>query len=295
MLPLPNCPFCHHRNPLGAKFCNECGSPLHLAPCEVCGAVNNLTDTHCWQCDGALRPPKPPVQGDDFERDPGTSGPALAEPEHPFTASERDYGPLEQKLTPPEFPVPALDQAPKADDPQPRRVERTSRDSSIPESKSLFVQAEDAPRKRRHGLIAAAFVLAVASAIAVGAYLHLRDGRSPETVASPASPSGTRADASAEPRAAPEVAAVPATTLAPTARPEPEDRDAPMEPPVASDADRAPAPTARPESEDRDAPVGPPVASDADKARAAAPAQNCPPPVEAMALCEWLVHPGEQR
>src|SRR5215471_9532148 len=31
------CRFCDHYNPAGAKFCNDCGSPLHLKPCEQCG------------------------------------------------------------------------------------------------------------------------------------------------------------------------------------------------------------------------------------------------------------------
>jgi len=262
MLPPPECTFCHHRNPPGAKFCNECGSPLHLAPCEVCGAINNLTDTHCWQCDGALRPPKPLMRDEDFERDPGTSAPEL---EQPLTASEQDYGKLERKLAARELTAPGLDKAPNADDPRPRRLEQASRDSNIPEPRSLFVQADGAPRSRWHGLMAAVFVVAVGSAIAVGAYLHVRDATPPEPIASRASPSGTRAEASTEPRVAPDVAAVPPVMPAPTTRPEPEDRDRPMEPPVASDTDKAPA---------------------------AAP--SCPPPVEAMALCEWLVHPSRQ-
>lgn len=31
-MPPPNCPFCDHSNPDGARFCNECGLPLHLQP-----------------------------------------------------------------------------------------------------------------------------------------------------------------------------------------------------------------------------------------------------------------------
>lgn len=48
-----DCPFCGHANPEGAKFCNECGSPLHLAPCKECDAVNHVNDTVCYRC-GAL-------------------------------------------------------------------------------------------------------------------------------------------------------------------------------------------------------------------------------------------------
>jgi hypothetical protein len=249
MLPPPDCPFCNHRNPPGAKFCNECGSPLHLAPCEICGAVNNLTDTHCWQCDAALR-------------DPGISAPRPAELKQP-SAAEQDEE-LAQKLAAVGLTPPELDQVPETNRPRTRRVEGVSRHSSIPEPTSLFVQADDAPRSRWHGLMTTVLVAAVGSAIAIGAYVHLHGGTSLETIdPSPASAPDARADAPEEPR--PHVAAVPADT---------------------------PAPTARPESEDRDAPAGPSVAGDAERASAAAP--SCPPAVEAMALCERLAHPGRQ-
>ena len=44
------CPFCDHRNPVGAKFCNDCGSPLHLKPCNQCDAVNHQAATNCYKC-----------------------------------------------------------------------------------------------------------------------------------------------------------------------------------------------------------------------------------------------------
>jgi hypothetical protein len=44
------CPFCDHHNPVGAKFCNDCGSPLHLKPCNQCDAVNHQAATNCHQC-----------------------------------------------------------------------------------------------------------------------------------------------------------------------------------------------------------------------------------------------------
>jgi len=53
MLP-SDCPFCHHKNPAGAKFCNECGSPLNLAPCKRCGAINNMMDAECQRCGAIL-------------------------------------------------------------------------------------------------------------------------------------------------------------------------------------------------------------------------------------------------
>jgi ribosomal protein L40E len=44
------CPFCDHRNSAGAKFCSDCGSPLHLKPCNQCDAVNSRAATNCYKC-----------------------------------------------------------------------------------------------------------------------------------------------------------------------------------------------------------------------------------------------------
>ena len=44
------CPFCDHHNPVGAKFCNDCGSPLDLKPCNQCDAVNHQAATNCYKC-----------------------------------------------------------------------------------------------------------------------------------------------------------------------------------------------------------------------------------------------------
>jgi hypothetical protein len=46
----PQCPFCDHANPASAKFCNDCGSPLHLRPCKQCEAINNQAATNCYKC-----------------------------------------------------------------------------------------------------------------------------------------------------------------------------------------------------------------------------------------------------
>ncbi len=53
----PQCPFCAHTNPADAKFCNECGAPLHLRPCNQCEAVNNQVDENCYKCGMALSMP----------------------------------------------------------------------------------------------------------------------------------------------------------------------------------------------------------------------------------------------
>src|SRR5690348_15099002 len=47
------CAFCDHRNPAGARFCNDCGSPLHLKPCKRCDAVNDEAATTCCRCGAA--------------------------------------------------------------------------------------------------------------------------------------------------------------------------------------------------------------------------------------------------
>jgi hypothetical protein len=107
-------------------------------------------------------------------------------------------------------------------------------------------------------------VVAAGAAIAFAAYLHQRDRMSPGAIA-PATPSATPADAR---DIEPDAPAALATTQASTTRPEPEDREVPIEPPGANDTDKAPA---------------------------AATAVICPPPVEAMALCEWLAQPDEPR
>jgi hypothetical protein len=47
------CLFCDHVNPVGAKFCNDCGSPLHLKPCKQCEAINDHAAQNCYRCGAA--------------------------------------------------------------------------------------------------------------------------------------------------------------------------------------------------------------------------------------------------
>lgn len=44
------CSFCNHENPEDAKFCNACGSSMHLQLCKHCGAIDNLSATACYKC-----------------------------------------------------------------------------------------------------------------------------------------------------------------------------------------------------------------------------------------------------
>ncbi len=291
-MPPPDCPFCEHQNPASAKFCNECGSPLHLTPCGDCGAVNGVADTHCWRCGGLLVPldsPVPVARGD--ERRPAVPEQLPIEllPPQPLPTEED----LEQELVALEQEVQALERAPgsaearpasgeqaprgagapglKGADPRPRRVEPAFRSSNIPAPSSLFVRAEDAPRGRWRRVVVAAFVVVLGSAIAVGAYLQDRDGRSPDTAASVTPPSEIRAEPATAPRPAADVAEAPVAAPARELPPGLKALEAPIERRVASDTGEAPAVPA-----------------------AAAPEPRCPPAVEAMALCEWFARANRQ-
>ena len=67
-----HCAQCQQANPLGAKFCNECGAPLPR-PCQACGQVNPPQAKFCNECGTSLsgdvtgtsptRPASPPAPG----------------------------------------------------------------------------------------------------------------------------------------------------------------------------------------------------------------------------------------
>lgn len=46
------CSFCQHENIPGARFCAECGSPLHLRVCPnpQCGKVSDVNASRCEHC-----------------------------------------------------------------------------------------------------------------------------------------------------------------------------------------------------------------------------------------------------
>src|SRR5437867_551070 len=48
------CPFCLEKNAAGAKFCSNCGSPLHLRICSKCQAINDKTARSCTECGSPL-------------------------------------------------------------------------------------------------------------------------------------------------------------------------------------------------------------------------------------------------
>jgi hypothetical protein len=44
------CSFCQHDNTPGARFCADCGSPLHLQVCASCGKVSDVSAKACEFC-----------------------------------------------------------------------------------------------------------------------------------------------------------------------------------------------------------------------------------------------------
>ncbi len=48
------CLFCSYSNLASAKFCNDCGSPLHLKPCSQCEAINDRAAEKCYMCGAEL-------------------------------------------------------------------------------------------------------------------------------------------------------------------------------------------------------------------------------------------------
>lgn len=62
------CLSCDHDNLLGAKFCQECGSPLNLKLCKQCEAINENAAVSCHSCGtpfpaAPLHRPPPPTPG----------------------------------------------------------------------------------------------------------------------------------------------------------------------------------------------------------------------------------------
>jgi hypothetical protein len=48
------CLFCDQGNPGGAKFCNDCGTPLHFKPCPQCDGINGRFAEACYRCGAAF-------------------------------------------------------------------------------------------------------------------------------------------------------------------------------------------------------------------------------------------------
>jgi hypothetical protein len=48
------CPYCTFRNERGARFCADCGAPLHLKPCAKCSKVDDVMVRQCLGCGTAF-------------------------------------------------------------------------------------------------------------------------------------------------------------------------------------------------------------------------------------------------
>lgn len=60
----PKCPSCGNVNPMGAKFCLECGQKLEQGvACPACGHLNPLGAKFCLECGTRLASPKCPSCG----------------------------------------------------------------------------------------------------------------------------------------------------------------------------------------------------------------------------------------
>ena len=103
MLP-SDCPFCDHKNRAGAKFCNECGSPLNLAPCKRCGAINNLMDPECQRCGAPLLRPRAPAEPAEAEVEFARSDGASRTLEQDLALIERGLRELGQARGSPTLP-----------------------------------------------------------------------------------------------------------------------------------------------------------------------------------------------
>ena len=282
MLPT-RCPFCANRNPQGARFCNECGSPLHLAPCANCEAVNDVEARACHRCGVAL----------DRERDAelvGAGGVERAEGVDVLAAASRANVPtalsswLDEVGAPRRTPSRPPPVAPAAPEPPSFGDEPSfSIDSDV--------DAQDSPRAlarpRNHRIVAAlALVLVIAGAGA--GYLALRqagylagtplDFRGTPDAPPPALPSDASAPGAA-PATQPET--TPAARDAPASTNElPESAAAPIPDPstaaTAAPPTDAPAATdsaagARPPPVTAEEPRGDPAAADPAMRRPALP------------------------
>jgi hypothetical protein len=113
------CCFCSHANPVGAKFCNECGSPMNMRPCAHCDAVTPRGAGECHACHA-------PLEGVAYGmRELATpTERIMADADAMLAALKRD---LEMAARPPAQEVAALPEAPTADVaeapmPEPRMV-----------------------------------------------------------------------------------------------------------------------------------------------------------------------------
>ena len=288
-----DCPFCAHANPAGAKFCNECGSPLHFAPCRSCDAINRVGDELCHRCGAPLTSrasaayedsAPPPVGLDEQARwvevelrrfgDASASGPAPIE--HEIRADDAIEPEPEHTVAEPE-PHRDSEVASDAYAGVRRETVLPYKELRIPEARSLSSEITDRPSRWRELGAGVAALLVVLTVVAAG-YRHYAETLLPRA---PEEPRAT-IDAPSRPEftgPAPSATTVPAVAdsaplvkdLPPPAPAESLPIPAPFRPEVAHTSDAAVKPLPEPV---------PPVKL--------APA--CPPAVAALSLCDWVAH-----
>ena len=104
-LPTLQCLFCNHLNRAGARYCNDCGSQMHLQPCDRCGATNKRSAKNCYKCAAGFTLPAP---APDLDSAPEIPVDQLADPalDDATVATEHTPVPPDAAPVPPE-PQPA--------------------------------------------------------------------------------------------------------------------------------------------------------------------------------------------
>ncbi len=162
--PLLQCLFCNHHNPAGASFCNACGSPMDLQPCEQCDAIDKRTARNCYKCGAEFAVPAAPAPDPALATespDKPLSEPVLVAA---YMAREDAALPSSGLLLP---------------ESSSRKLPDQSADSFAPENGAADQQASGSRRLRRVALAGLLF-----AALALSAYIYR--GQSPHVPAQPA-------------------------------------------------------------------------------------------------------------
>lgn len=132
-IPPLQCLFCNHLNPADASFCNRCGSPMHLQPCDRCGAIDKRSAKSCYKCGSGFTLPAPPDSAPDAAPavpDDQPAAPSLIE-----VAVAREQPPLPEDFSPADFALQTVDEPPAYDS------ARSARAWGVPVSALLLVAA----------------------------------------------------------------------------------------------------------------------------------------------------------
>ena len=207
------CSFCSHGNPEGSKFCNECGSPLHLVPCTQCEAINNESDARCSRCGAPLSAVAieqvaegSALAAEIAQAEPGgaiSSVPiALADhldefPWDPRVKAERAHAAVEERA------LSSADAHAVAEAVAVVDADAVAEAEAVPESNSLAdgrpdeaapepyrrsrVDYDEGRRPRARAVLLAAALLGVAAVVYWPDADHMRPADAPETSAAPAS------------------------------------------------------------------------------------------------------------